>query len=710
MVMQNQNIERMVSQLNEPQREAVLHGDGPLVVFAGAGSGKTRVITSRIAVLMEKGYYARSILAMTFTNKAAKEMKERVKAWSLQGEFVPIGTFHSLCARWLREFAAELGFAPDFTIYDDSDSKSSIKKILEELKIKDEKNSVGDYLAAIGKAKTYGWMPNEAEAHSHFFPPLGVTVYKRYQEMLAQCHAMDFDDLLMNMLFLLKRNNKVSKQLQERYQHILIDEYQDTNPTQVELISYLVNEKRNIVVVGDDDQSIYSWRGADPKNILEFRSRYPGAKIIRLEQNYRCTKNIVGAASAMIVNNKNRAEKTLWTANKEGHLISIHQEYDASLEAYWVVDQIKVEEYSFPYENVAILYRINAQSRQLEDSLRKQNIPYRIYGALRFYDRAEIKDVLSYFRILLNPRDDIAFKRLVSVPPRGIGEKAIASIEAIAQNEGVPLLDALSILVRSPERTSPKLNHLLILLQDLKKICDGGSLTELLQSFLSSTDYLGYLQKKYPDSYTDRIANVHELGTALAEYEQANPGMRLSDWLNDVALGSNAEEEEERGVTLMTLHSAKGLEFPRVYIMGVEDGLIPHSHNLEKTENLEEERRLFYVGITRAKEKLSLVIAQRRRIFTYDMVNPPSRFLKEIPLEFFDLPSRRLLKAEPAPEMEKAMSLVVHPTYGRGKVKKVEYDFGVAKALVEFWDFGLRKVNFTHLKAITDHKNYKSRY
>lgn len=701
---QYSRIDEITNKLNGPQKEAVLHEDGPLVVFAGAGSGKTRVISARIAVLLERGFYPRSILAMTFTNKAAQEMKERVKLWSHQGEFVPIGTFHSLCARWLREFAQEIGFTSDFSIFDENDSKSAVKKVLEQLRIKDEKTSSGDYLSAIGKAKMYGWLPDDAAKNERFFPPMGVTVYKRYQETLASCNAMDFDDLLTNLLLLLKKNDRVRKIMQDRYKHILIDEYQDTNPTQSEIINLLLNEKQNLLVVGDDDQSIYSWRGADPNNILEFRKRYPTAKTIRLEQNYRCTKNIVGAAAALIVNNKKRAEKTLWTDNKDGALLSFRQEYDAIQESLWLTDQIKIEQFTFKYEDVAVFYRINAQSRQIEDSLRKQNIPYRIYGALRFYDRAEIKDILGYFRLIVNPKDDVAFRRVINVPARGIGDKSLEAIEEKSISDIVPLLQALNLLIQNQGRVSPKMVGFFNIIQDLKKISEQGTLSDLLQAFLKATDYLAYVQKKYPDSFTDRIANIHELGTALAEYEQTNSGARLVDWLNDVSL-SSAVNDTEQGVSLMTFHSAKGLEFPRVYIVGVEDGLVPHSSSI--AENLEEERRLFYVGLTRAKEKISLVTAQKRRIFTYDMVNPPSRFLKEIPLEFFDSPSKKLLSSESAPQVEGDLSAVMHSAYGRGQVKRVEYEWGIAKAVVDFKDFGIRKVNITQLKALGQSKIYR---
>lgn len=696
----NNDHDDIINKLNPPQREAVLHEDGPLVIFAGAGSGKTRVISARIANLLKNGVRPRSILAMTFTNKAAQEMRERVAAWTPQGTYVPIGTFHSLCARWLREFSESLGFDSDFTIFDDKDSKSALKKVMESLKIKEEKTSLSDYKSAIGQAKMNAWHPDDALKYERFFPPMGVLVYKKYQELLANCNAMDFDDLMMNMLLLLRRDEHVRKTMHNRYEYILIDEYQDTNETQNELVRLLLNGRGNLLVVGDDDQSIYSWRGANPNNILDFNKSYPEAKTIRLEQNYRCTKNIVGAAAALIAHNKKRAEKTLWTDNHDGAALTFRQEYDGAQEAFWVVDQIKMEQFKYSYEKVAIFYRINAQSRQMEDALRKNNVSYKIYGALRFYDRAEVKDIIGYFRLLVNPRDDLAFRRVINVPARGIGDKSVKSIEEVAELHSVSMLKALELMIQDPaSRVSARMVAFLNIFQELKKSLQENSMSSVLQDLLNLTDYFAFVKKKYPDTLDDRMANIHELGTALSEYEQSHPDATLLDWLNDVSLSGSENDMEAGGVTLMTFHSAKGLEFPRVYIVGVEDGLIPHSQNIDDNEKLEEERRLLYVGITRAMEKISLVAAQRRRIFNYDMVNPPSRFLKEIPLKFFDKPSQNFISSE-ASGPQNELSVVYHPAYGKGIVKEVEQEWGVAKATVDFENFGLRKVPITQLKSI----------
>ena len=397
----------MKAGLNPMQEQAVAHQSGPLVVFAGAGSGKTRVITTRIAKLIDQGVRPNSILAVTFTNKATREMKERIVGLSDRGFLVHVATFHSACTRWLREFADQLGYTTSFSIYADTEVKSALKSILKDLKIDEQEHSIGDYRAAIAKAKTYGWLPSDIDSgvgQSEIFPPLGVEVYKRYQEGLAQSNSMDFNDLLMNMLLLLRRNEQVRETLRRRYKHILVDEYQDTNPTQFAIINYLVNDDRNLCVVGDDDQSIYSWRGANPSNIMNFKDNFPGATEIRLEQNYRCSGNIIKAATALVGHNKFRVEKTLWTANEAGQKINFSYDYDGDAEAWWVVEQIKDEARSYSYDEIAIFYRTNAQSRILEDSLRKEKIPYRIYGSVRFYDRLEVKDILAYLRLVINPR------------------------------------------------------------------------------------------------------------------------------------------------------------------------------------------------------------------------------------------------------------------------------------------------------------------
>lgn len=718
--------ETILSGLNEAQRKASLHKEGPLVVFAGAGSGKTRIITSRIALLIESGVRPSQILAVTFTNKAAQEMKERVLGMSNQGDRVWIGTFHSTCARWLREFAPELGFSSDFTIYDDKDSVSAIKNVLKSMNLKttEDKISANDYKAAIATAKTHAWLPHEAEkasqAYPWVFPFMGVEVYKRYQELLAQCNAMDFSDLLLNMLLLLKRNEGVRDILQKRHPYILVDEYQDTNRTQFELISYLINDKKNLFVVGDDDQSIYSWRGADPSNILEFTKQYPDAVEINLEQNYRCTGHIVNAASALIANNKTRADKTLWTANDDGEQITFHYEYDGEMEAWAIVDQIVKELKTYPYEDVAIFYRTNAQSRQIEDALRREGIPYQIFGSLRFYDRAEVKDILSYIKLIHNEKDDIALTRIINTPTRGIGKKAVETISEKAEENKVSMLEACRILaIEKGFRPAVKVKHFLSIIDNIKKEMEKSPISEVVGIILKYTDYKLHIEKKFPEQAIDKIANIHELGAALADYEEEKPEASISQWLQDVSL-LGSEEQSEGGVSLMTLHSAKGLEFNRVFLTGLEEGLIPHTNSMDNEEEFEEERRLLYVGITRAKKKLSLTCAQKRRVFNVWMANQPSRFLREIPNKHFanldgnitdtkasypyaknDEPNCTEDTNSSAPGSSDLYEgvYVSHPTYGKGTVAKLENEFGVQKATVEFNDFGKRKVNATQLTS-----------
>jgi len=739
--------ETILGILNDIQKTAATHKDGPLVVFAGAGSGKTRIITSRIALLMESGVRPPQILAVTFTNKAAAEMRERVAALTPQGAGCHIGTFHSSCAKWLREFAPELGFSSDFTIYDDKDTLSAIKSILKEFNVTaEDEASATDYKSAISKAKTFAWSPADAEKYaeqySGIFPKLGVQVYKRYQEILAASNAMDFGDLLLNMLLLLKRNEGVRRILQRRYSYVMVDEYQDTNPTQFELISYLVNDRKNLFVVGDDDQSIYSWRGADPTNILEFGKHYPGAVTVNLEQNYRCTKNIVTAASSMIANNKQRAEKTLWTDNEKGDQIGFVLEYSGEMEAWSVIDHIKNEEKQFSYTDFAIFYRTNAQSRQMEEVLRREQIPYRIYGSLRFYDRAEIKDILAYLRLCLNPNDDVAFNRIVNVPARGIGAKAQSQILENARKKQISMLEMARTMVSEKiPRLSGKLAVFIKIIDSIRNEIKEASLEEVVQIVLNQTDYKSYIEKKFPDQMIDKIANIHEIAAALSDHQESNKGASLSDWMQDVSL-VGSEEQSEAGVTLMTLHSAKGLEFKRVFIIGVEDNLLPHSNSMDNEFDIEEERRLLYVGVTRAREKLTLLCAQKRRVYNNWMANPPSRFLSEIPSELFDSVISSVVNSTQASnqpayqngnskstsdhdsnyshgynqeenyQQESSSSqliegvVVSHPTYGKGTIEAMESEFGVHKATVNFNEWGKRKVSCSQLEANECHYDF----
>ena len=724
MVSLNRNeIRSRIESLNSDQKKAALHKEGPAVVFAGAGSGKTRVIITRIASLVSEGVPASSILAVTFTNKAAKEMRERLVAIDPLLQQARLGTFHSVCARWLREFSRELGFTSDFTIYDDKDSLQAIKSILKNYKEDLSGESPRVYLNAISRAKTYACLPMEVEkliAHDpNFFPPMGVDVYKRYQSYLISCNAMDFNDLLMNMLILLRSHKLVRETLQLRFKYILIDEYQDTNQTQFSLINLLVNKNKNLFVVGDDDQSIYSWRGANPQNIIDFHKYYPSAEVYHLEQNYRSSGCIVKAASQMISKNKTRSPKTLWTDREFGELIELKNEYDAETESWFIADSIVEDKKLYSYNNVAILYRTNAQSRQIEEALIKKKIPYRIYGSLRFYDRVEIKDLLAYCRLLVNKDDDVSFRRIVNLPPRGIGEKALETIENIARDSDLSLYESTCEFLRKEEksRANLKLKNFISLIETLRSYLDQNILEKFLGELLQKIDYRAYIEKKYPDQFQDKLSNIHELGSAISDYAEENSRPRLADWLKETALVDNEkvedsfiEEDRERteSVHLMTLHAAKGLEFLKVFIIGVEDGLIPHTNSMNDPFQLEEERRLFYVGMTRAQKKLVLLTAVRRRVLNNWLSYPVSRFLTEIPSECF---SRELKSYPLVKEEEKTFSrgdLVYHEQYKSGIVKEVDKDSSFLQVIVDFKSYGLRKVDGKKIKKITTIKGQGS--
>jgi DNA helicase-2/ATP-dependent DNA helicase PcrA len=474
------------------------------------------------------------------------------------------------------------------------------------------------------------------------------------------------------------------------------------------------------MVVGDDDQSIYSWRGADPSNIIEFNEHYPAAKIVRLEQNYRCAGNIVDAASAVIRNNKKRAEKTLWTENQKGSPIQFCLEHDGESEAWYIIDQIKAEKENFGYEDIAVFYRTNAQSRQFEDVLRRNMIPYQIFGSLRFYDRAEIKDLLGYIRLLVNPKDDAAFLRIVNVPARGIGKKAQDDLSAMAEQNKVSVFEmAKQVVENKVPRLSAKIAPFVKLIEDLKMEVNAASISETISILLDHVDYRSHLEKKFPEQVEDKMGNVHELGAALSSYAEEFPEHKLNRWLQDISL-QGSEEQSEGGVTLMTLHSAKGLEFNRVYLVGFEDGLLPHTNSMDYEDDLEEERRLLYVGMTRAKIKLTLTGAKKRRVFNNWMANPPSRFLAEIPTDLLEIigtafsqnemfastgydevssPEAYEAEYESEPTSYSVGMGVSHPTYGNGVIDSIDNEYGVIKAIVNFSDFGKRKVTASQLEA-----------
>jgi DNA helicase II / ATP-dependent DNA helicase PcrA len=688
------------SQLNEPQRAAVQHQEGPAVVFAGAGSGKTRVITERIHRLIDSGVAGYNILAITFTNKAAKEMAARALALNPDVRFATISTFHAFGAKILREFAGHLGFGSDFSIFDESESKSAARTTIKYIwpDAKDALDDLASLREMLHDFKINGVTPKQASVKGFSelvkIPTGGIEFYRAYQEYLANCNAMDFGDLILNTLHLLRSFADVKKILQDRYKFILVDEFQDTNRSQLELINHLCEEHRNLFVVGDDDQSIYSWRGAVPGNILSFEQQYPGAKRYLLEQNYRSNKVIVGAANAMIAHNKHRAPKNLFSEVEAKEKIGFHVLDDNHREAWHAVHLILSNLQNYHYSDFAVFYRTNAQSRMIEDALRQEQIPYDIYGALRFYDRAEIKDIIAYLKLTVNEDDDVSFLRVVNTPPRGIGQKSMEWMMAFAQSKSLSLMKALRLAIADRLKEAQKFI-------DFVRIIDtvgtrNTNFTTLVEDFVLAVKYEEYLEKRFPMYLHEKLDNLTELATAMND----SGCETLSAWLEIVSLNPEKEEKSEPGVSLMTLHSSKGLEFKRVVILGVEDGLLPHQSSMDDPDQLEEERRLFYVGMTRAMDRLDLLCASQRTMYDRTQANTASRFLYEIPQQFFETYVLEDVSQSQSNTQGQITSgvHVFHDAYGSGVVEGIENRFGKNKATVRFHDFGRRVVAVHHLK------------
>ena len=640
--------------LNKEQREAVYHTEGPLLILAGAGSGKTRVLTHRIAYLIdEKGVNPWNILAITFTNKAAGEMRERVdQIVGFGSESIWVSTFHSTCVRILRRHIDLLGYDTSFTIYDADDQKTLMKDVCKYLQIDTKVYKERNLLAAISSAKDELITPEEYElnAAGDFGKQKIAKVYKEYEKQLRANNALDFDDLLVKTVQLFQTQPEVLDYYQERFRYIMVDEYQDTNTVQFELIRILAKKYRNLCVVGDDDQSIYKFRGANIKNILNFEHVFEDAKVIKLEQNYRSTGNILNAANAVIKNNFGRKEKSLWTENGEGDKIAFSQFDSGYDEAEYIVGDIKehVNNGIRTYNDHAVLYRTNAQSRAVEDQMVKRGIPYRLFGGVRFYERKEIRDILSYLKVLANPADTIALRRIINVPKRGIGETSLDKLAAFAEENGLSLYGALSRLdeITTLKTRVAKFKDFYGLFEQLREDADGLSVSELIDAIVKRTGYLQLLMAEGTDDALNRIQNIDEFVNKAAEYDKANPEGKLEGFLEEVALVADIDsyEEGEETVALMTLHSAKGLEFPYVFIIGMEEGIFPGFRAVMYggEKEIEEERRLCYVGITRAKEELYLTHAKSRMQHGITQYNPPSRFLKEIPADLVDMPTRQI--------------------------------------------------------------------
>lgn len=650
--------------LNEPQREAVYHTDGPLLILAGAGSGKTRVLTHRIAYLIgERGVNPWNILAITFTNKAAEEMRQRVdNLVGFGAESVWVSTFHSACVRILRRFIDRLGYENHFTIYDTDDQKTLIKEVCRKVDVDTKVFKERSLLSAISSAKNEMILPDEFElnAGGDFAKMKIAKVYREYEAQMKANNALDFDDLLVKTVQLLQTQPDVLESYQERFRYIMVDEYQDTNTVQFQLVSLLAGKYKNLCVVGDDDQSIYKFRGANIRNILDFEHEFPDAKVIKLEQNYRSTGNILNAANSVIANNRGRKEKSLWTENGEGELIRLRQFDTAFDEADFIGEDIKsAVRQGGSYNDSAVLYRTNAQSRLLEEKFIAMNIPYKIVGGVNFYARREIKDLLAYLKTIDNGRDDVAVRRIINVPKRGIGLTTINRIQESATERGIGFYEALLApgLIAGVGRSATKLDSFAALIEYFKTLAEEMSITDLLQEVIEKTGYIESLENEDKEEAKTRKENIDELISKAATYEEScqdkDEKATLSGFLEEVALVADIDslDEDQEHVVLMTLHSAKGLEFPRVYLAGMEDGLFPGymSINAGDREELEEERRLCYVGITRAEQELTLTSARRRMVHGETQYNPMSRFVKEIPRELLDTGNKKFTQETEMP-------------------------------------------------------------
>ena len=712
--------------LNKEQQQAVQHTEGPLLILAGAGSGKTKVLTVRIAHLLAQGVNPYEILAITFTNKAAKEMKSRVEG--LVGDVanrIWLSTFHSFCAKFLRfELDNFLGYNSNFTIYDTSDSQAVIKAALKALNLDDKYYPVGAMIGAISDAKNKLLFASDFRKQARdFYQQKVADVYEYYERELRKNNALDFDDLLLVAVKLLQSNEAVLDKYSKRFRYVMIDEYQDTNHAQYLLAKLLASHWKNIAVVGDADQSIYAWRGADIQNILDFEKDYPNCTSIKLEQNYRSTKIILDAANAVIENNEGRPKKNLWTDKTEGAKIQHFTAQSEHEEAAFIGDTIakKHDIHGVPYGDMAILYRTNAQSRVLEEALIKRALPYTMVGGTKFYDRKEIKDVLAYLRVLYNPFDDLSLLRIINVPKRSIGATTVAKLQDYARANGTSLfmtLTQLHLVDTIKGKTKEKLEEFGILIFTLVAEMEDKTVLDILESILDRTGYLAQLEESTDPQDQARAENIGELLSVAKDFQDTNPTGTVEDFLEQVALVNDVDsfEQEESKVTLMTLHAAKGLEFPIVFLGGLEEGLFPHSRTLMNPEEIEEERRLAYVGITRAEKELYISNATTRTVFGRTSSYLPSRFIDEIPEELVDgLRAKRKVPDDIKRHVPQHMSVTsrpvtrpivrneviadwkvgdtaIHSKWGNGKVINVTGEGAGMKLTIEFPTQGVRVV------------------
>jgi len=704
--------------LNPQQREAVQATEGAVLILAGAGSGKTRVITHRIAhLVLERGVPSERILAVTFTNKAAGEMKARTEAL-LAGQPVKswISTFHSLCVRILRREAEAAGLPRDFVIYDDEDQLQAVREALRALDLPEKVHPPRRILARLSAAKNAGRDPEEDDESESVAAATLARVAERYRQTLEAAHALDFDDLLLRAVALLESNEAVRESYRQRFQYVLVDEYQDTNRAQYELVRHLAGPHGNITVVGDEDQSIYSWRGADIRNILDFEADFPGARVLRLEENYRSRPAILDAASGLVAHNEKRKGKTLRAVKEAGDPVRLHQAGDEFQEAAWVVSRIAGRRDA---GRAAVLYRMNSQSRLFEEALMRAGVAYEVWGGVGFYERREVKDLLAYLRLIANPRDPIALKRVVNVPPRGIGDRTVQELERVARERHVSTWDALAVVEGEallPARATQPLRRFREMLEALRAEAPTLRIKDLLTRVLEVTGYAAALAQEDSHESQDRLENLAELLSAAADYEAREDGPSLSGFLDRVSLLSDVDKaRDDAPVVLMTLHSAKGLEFDAIFLVGLEEGLVPHARSLARGDALEEERRLCYVGMTRARERLHLTWAQSRSVFGQRRLSEPSRFLLEIPRDDVEMtadgrlpeiaaagPRRRPAGARaftptppPTPESLKQLkpgARVRHPLFGVGTVLRSEAAGEEFKVTVTFPGVGAKKL------------------
>jgi DNA helicase-2/ATP-dependent DNA helicase PcrA len=720
---------RIDHELNEEQRGAVLHTDGPALVLAGAGSGKTRVITYRLARLMEEEKIpAFNLLGVTFTNKAAGEMKERIKrlVGSTTGKEMFLGTFHALCLRFLKAHAEKLGYRPGFTIYDSDDQLALVKEVLWDLKM-DEKEtrpwSVHSFLSA---AKNELMTTAQyAEQASGFFMEKVAQVYPLYQAKLRQNNAMDFDDLLFNGVRLLEEFPDILKDTQERFRYVMVDEYQDINSAQYRLVSRIVEPHKNLYVVGDPDQSIYGWRGADIRNILRFEHDFQGSKVFKLEQNYRSTRTIIEAAQAVIRNNSQRKEKGLMSLREIGEPVLYYQAEDDKQEADFVARTI-LERLGTQrdFNRFAVLYRTNAQSRVLEEACRRYRLPYVLIGGMTFYERREVKDLLAYLKVLVNPHDSVSLRRIVNVPLRGIGSGTLEKLELAAKRDDLSLLDEIFRAGQTdeyPKKTANAIAEFGSLVRNLVEFSKTAKPSEAVRAVLERSGYLSTLEDEGTQEARMRVENLKELVNSVAYYEQNNPEPTLEGYLDQVSLSSDDEDKDDSDnrVTLMTMHNAKGLEFREVFVTGLEEGLFPHANSMEQDKEVEEERRLCYVGLTRAMDRLVLSGSACRYVYGTAQWRSPSRFLTEIPKEYLRVEGKAAtliatsaglhevagakeevdeLKDPEWDDIPEAAPFapgdtVRHPKFGKGLVLALEGTGSGLKVTVSFPHFGKKKLD-----------------